>query len=125
MAQQQINLRISIAARVTLPPQVYDIEAPCIVSNAGLNNTFQKLLPKHVAEKSYFRALSAHLKPSWGCFQAFIGLNASKEELGLKPQNTYVFSDNSCGESFLNYMNSKREDAIAKKPPLLYITFPR
>ena len=66
--------------------QVYDIEAPCVVSNAGLKNTFQKLLPKNVAEKSYFDRLSKDLRPSWGTFQAFIGLNASKEELGLKPQ---------------------------------------
>ena len=95
------------------------------MSNAGLKNTFQKLLPKHVAEKSYFHALSARLKPSWGSMQAFIGLNASKEELGLKPQNTWYCLDNSCGESFLDYMNSKREDAVAKKPPLLFISFPR
>ena len=49
--------------------QVYDIEAPCVISNAGLKNTFQKLLPKNVAERSYFHKLSTQLRPSWGTFQ--------------------------------------------------------
>ena len=103
---------------------VYDIEAPCVVSNAGLKNTFHKLLPKNVAEKSYFHKLSAQLRPSWGTLQAFIGLNASKEELGLKPQNMWVSLDNSCGRSFSEYMNLKREDAVARRPPLMFVSFP-
>ena len=69
--------------------------------------------------------MSAQLRPSWGTFQAFIGLNASKEELGLKPQNTWVSLDNSCGKTFSEYMNLKRGDAVARKPPLMFISFPR
>ena len=34
--------------------QTYEIFAPKIVSNAGLDNTFNKLLPKEIAKKSYY-----------------------------------------------------------------------
>ncbi len=43
-----------------------------------------KLLPEPVAKKSYYRQLAEELKPSFGSQYAFIGLNASNEELGLK-----------------------------------------
>jgi all-trans-retinol 13,14-reductase len=65
---------------------VYDIKAKCVVSDAGLLNTFEKLLPRAVAEKSYFKAMTKELKPSCGSLCVFLGLNASNEELGLKAQ---------------------------------------
>ena len=32
----------------------YEIFAPMVISNAGMDNTFKKLLPKNIAEKSYY-----------------------------------------------------------------------
>ena len=34
--------------------ETFRIEAPAVVSSAGILNTFQNLLPKQVAQKSYF-----------------------------------------------------------------------
>jgi all-trans-retinol 13,14-reductase len=42
----------------------YDIKAPIIISSAGLHNTFKRLLPQEVANKSYFSKLVSDLKPS-------------------------------------------------------------
>jgi all-trans-retinol 13,14-reductase len=102
----------------------YDIEAPIIISSAGLHNTFKRLLPQEVANKSYFSKLVSDLKPSWGTMSAFVGLNASNEELKLKAQNCWAFSKDDCGESFVEYMDSPREEALTMQPPLCFISFP-
>ena len=69
---------------------VYDIPAPVVVSTAGLYNTFEKLLPKTVACRSYFNGMADKIGPSAGAIYAFIGLNASGEELNLPAENVHV-----------------------------------
>ena len=64
--------------------QSYKIEAPIVISSAGLYNTFQKLLPLEVIKKSYFTDLCDEMKPGVAVMSAFIGLNASNEDLKLK-----------------------------------------
>lgn len=61
----------------------YNLEAPVIVSTAGMYNTFYKLLPKEVASKSSFYPMPNKIGPSSGAVYAFIGLNASNKELCL------------------------------------------
>ncbi len=70
----------------------YEIRAKCVISDAGLYNTFMKLLPEPVAKKSYFRQLAEELRPSYGSQYAFIGLNASNEELGLKVRSWHLMT---------------------------------
>ena len=62
----------------------YKIVAPLVISSAGVYNTFQKLLPKQIADKSYFSGICKELKPGVAAMNIFIGLNASNEELNLK-----------------------------------------
>ena len=62
----------------------YKIEAPMVISSAGLYNTFERLLPPQVAEKSYFLDICKELKPGVAAMNIFLGLNASNEELNLK-----------------------------------------
>ena len=38
--------------RVNKGNEQYDLRAPCVISAAGAINTFKKLLPKDIAEKS-------------------------------------------------------------------------
>ena len=38
------------------------VRAPKIISGAGLYNTFQRLLPKQVASKSYYTDMCSSLK---------------------------------------------------------------
>ena len=56
----------------------HTIFAPIIISNAGLHNTFHKLLPKEIASKSiHFETLN-NFKPGVAAMSVFIGLNAWK-----------------------------------------------
>ena len=89
-------------------------------------NTFNKLVPSHIGDGSFFRELAKDLRPSCGSLCVFVGLNASNEELGLRAQNTWAFVDNDVGgEIFDGYMNTEdREGVMAKEPPLLFLSFP-
>ena len=78
--------------------ELYKIEAPLIISSAGIYNTFEKLLPPQVAESSYFSDICKQLKPAGAAMNVFLGLNASNEELNLKPHNIWAFTTNDTGK---------------------------
>ena len=80
--------------------ETYKIEAPMVISSAGLYNTFQKLLPPVIDEKSYFHGIGKQLKPAYAAMNVFLGFNASNEELGLKAQSIWAFTTNDSGMYF-------------------------
>ena len=53
--------------------ELYKIEAPMVISSAGLYNTFQRLLSPSVAEMSYFSTLCNQLKPAAAAMNVFLG----------------------------------------------------
>jgi hypothetical protein len=61
----------------------------------GIHNTFLDLLPENVAKKSPIWPLSNTMKPGIGCLSVFIGLRGTTEELGLKAENLWVFTESS------------------------------
>merc|ERR1712055_873822 len=63
--------------RVTKGSETQEIFAPMIISSAGLYNTFERLLPKEVANKSYYSQICKDLKPGIGAMNVFLGLNCS------------------------------------------------
>jgi len=102
----------------------YKIEAPLVISSAGVYNTFQRLLPQQVAEKSYFLDICKQLKPGVAAMNIFIGLNASNEELNLKAHNIWAFNTNDTQGSLVEYMEKDVEAALDAEIPLLFISFP-
>ena len=64
------------------------IEGGNIISNAGLYNTFQKLLQPTIARRSYYLKICKNLKPGNAAMNVFLGLNKNAEELGLQKQST-------------------------------------
>ena len=54
--------------------ELYKIEAPLVISSAGLYNTFERLLPPSVAELSYFSGLCKKLKPAKAAMNVFLGM---------------------------------------------------
>ena len=54
--------------------ELYKIEAPLVISSAGLHNTFERLLPPSVAELSYFSGLCKKLKPAKAAMNVFLGM---------------------------------------------------
>ena len=70
----------------------YDILAPIIISDAGIMNTFRKLLPQTVIRKySIKKQLLSHARNGLALMSVFIGLDGTKEELGLKASNVWLF----------------------------------
>jgi len=104
--------------------ELYKIEAPLVISSAGLYNTFQRLLPPTLAETSYFSDLCNQLKPAKAAMNVFLGLNASNEELNLKAQNIWAFTTNESGDTFDKYLDMDVEEAMDAKVPLMFISFP-
>jgi len=110
--------------RVSKGTETHDIYAPLIISSAGLYNTFQKLLPPHLAKKSYYSKICQELKPGVAAMNVFLGLNASAEELGLKRQNCWAFSTNNIDKDALDYFDLDVEKALDAEVPLLFVSFP-
>lgn len=110
--------------RVTKGTESIEILAPLVVSSAGLYNTFQKLLPKELAAKSYYTQICKDLKPGVAAMNIFLGLNKSKEELGLKRQNMWAFTSNDINKIGEDYFHLKVDDAMDAEVPLLFVSFP-
>ena len=71
---------------------VYDISAPLVISDAGIMNTFKKLLPQDFARKNFVkRNLLKTARNGMALMSIFIGLDGTKEELGLKASNVWMF----------------------------------
>ncbi|XP_075592723.1 all-trans-retinol 13,14-reductase [Balearica regulorum gibbericeps] len=100
-----------------------NIFAPVIISDAGLFNTYKRLLP---AEARALPEIQSQLRMAThgeGGFTVFVGLNGSKEELGLEPTNYFMYRGNDLDEIMNHYLASSREEA-AKNIPLLFVTCP-
>ncbi|XP_013411802.1 putative all-trans-retinol 13,14-reductase [Lingula anatina] len=101
-----------------------DITAPLIISDAGVFNTLNTLLPKEVAQKSTVFPYLPKLKNGWGGFNIFIGLKGTKEELGLKPSNVWAFTQSDLDGAFDEYVAKPAEEAAECDVPLMFISFP-
>lgn len=102
----------------------YKILAPVVISNAGIYNTFQSLLPKEISNGSYYTELLKNIEPGMTAISVFVGMDASNEELGLKAQNTWAFPTNDSMACFDSFINSDPESVLDMQSPLLFISFP-
>ena len=95
------------------------IKCDCVISSAGVDNTFNHLLPEDVAIKSGYRRRLTSVTPSMAHLGVYIGLKGTAEELGLPKTNFWIYPGN-------NY--DKAVDAFMDNPdapfPIVYISFP-
>ncbi|XP_064170345.1 all-trans-retinol 13,14-reductase-like isoform X1 [Anguilla rostrata] len=96
------------------------VHAPKVISNAGFFNTYQQLLPKELQALPAVQTQLSMMKNGLGGLSMFLGLNGTKEELDLKADNYWIFSENNLDEPVEAYMNGNREES-AKKIPLLFV----
>ena len=102
-----------------------EIRAPIVISNAGIINTYSKLLPPVIQEKYQLGSDLEQVKSGMGAMALFVGLKGSNEELGLKvASNTWAFTDLDLNDSFTRYVNGTPEDAEETGMPVIFITFP-
>ena len=93
--------------------------APTIISNAGVVNTFDQLLPSAVSEKLGYRQKVTALDHSMSHLGMYIGLKGTAEELQLPKTNLWIY---------LDQHHDKNVAAIRQDPsaplPLVYVSFP-
>ncbi|XP_013877958.1 all-trans-retinol 13,14-reductase isoform X2 [Austrofundulus limnaeus] len=99
------------------------IRAPMIVSDAGIFNTYEKLLPAELQALPAIQEQLSMVKHGDGGLSIFMGLNGTKEELGLKADNYWIFAENNLDKLLEDY-NSKAREQAAQKIPLLFVACP-
>ena len=102
----------------------FNLFAPMVLSDAGVFNTYQKLLPPEITPKIGMDSILKKVKPGLGLFSVFIGLDGTREELGLKPQNIWAFRSAKLDSVLQDYMSLDAEDARTADVPLLFLSFP-
>lgn len=101
-----------------------DISAPLVVSNAGMKNTFESLLPASFLRRSTVADILPGLNAGLACFQLFVGLRGSAEELGVEPQNWWCFTRPDLDASVDEFMKLTRDEAMESDVPLMFVSFP-
>ncbi|CAL8305182.1 unnamed protein product [Merluccius merluccius] len=100
-----------------------EVHAPVVISNAGIFNTFQKFLPKHIQDKPEIDAIVSRMRHGMGSFLVFVGLDGSKEDLGIVSTNFWMYKDNDL-DSLMERYSSLGRDQVLGNIPMMFITFP-
>jgi all-trans-retinol 13,14-reductase len=97
----------------------HEIRCGCVISSAGVDNTFNHLLPNRVAEQAGYRRLMDSVQPSVGHLGVYVGLNGTADEIGLPRTNYWIYPSNDYDGAL---------DAFLADPgapfPIVYISFP-
>ncbi|NXN99424.1 RETST reductase, partial [Rhinopomastus cyanomelas] len=100
-----------------------NIFAPIVISDAGIFNTYERLLPEQARALPEVQAQLRTVAHGEGGFTVFVGLKGSKEELGLEATNYFLYPGDDLDEATSRYLASSREEA-AKDIPVLFVTCP-
>ena len=95
------------------------IECACVISSAGVNNTFNGLLPADSVQKAGYKQLLERVKPSMAHLGIYIGLKESAEQLGLPKTNFWVYDSNDSDAAVERFMQDPQAPF-----PVVYISFP-
>ena len=95
------------------------IECDCVISSAGVDNTFNHLVPEGVAESCGYLECMAKVEPSVGHLGVYVGLKGTASELGLPRTNFWIYPSNDYDAAL---------DAFLADPdapfPIVYLSFP-
>lgn len=97
----------------------HKIMCPCVVSSAGVANTFNELLPENDATRGEYAEEMSHVRPSIGHLGVYIGLQGTAEELGLPRTNFWIYPTNDYDGAIEEFLQDK--DAPF---PVVYVSFP-
>ncbi|XP_068444593.1 all-trans-retinol 13,14-reductase-like [Clinocottus analis] len=100
-----------------------EVHAPVVISNAGIFNTFQKFLPQTAQHKPEVQSLLGLVRHGMGSFLVFVGLDGSKEELGIVSTNFWMYKDNDLDTLMERYSSLSTEQVLGNIP-MMFITFP-
>ena len=97
----------------------HHIDCPCVISSAGIGNTFSGLLPTDVVEESGYENLLETVRPSMAHLGVYIGLKETAQQLGLPKTNFWIYPGNDYDAALDRFLQDK--DAPF---PVVYISFP-
>ncbi|EAW99530.1 retinol saturase [Homo sapiens] len=103
--------------------ELVNIYCPIVVSNAGLFNTYEHLLPGNARCLPGVKQQLGTVRPGLGMTSVFICLRGTKEDLHLPSTNYYVYYDTDMDQAMERYVSMPREEA-AEHIPLLFFAFP-
>lgn len=95
------------------------IECDCVISSAGVDNTFNHLLPGDVAEKSGYKRHMRNVQPSSAHLGVYVGLQGTAEELELPRTNFWIYPSNDYDAAVEDF--ERNPDAPF---PVVYLSFP-
>jgi all-trans-retinol 13,14-reductase len=95
------------------------IRAPIVISDAGVSNTFGRLVPAEDAERAGLRADLDRVAPSIGHLCLYLGFEQTAEELGLPRHNLWIYPGEDHDASFAT--GTADPDAPL---PVAYVSFP-
>ncbi|XP_060043304.1 all-trans-retinol 13,14-reductase isoform X1 [Erinaceus europaeus] len=100
--------------------ELVNIHCPIVISDAGLFNTYEYLLPEYVRCLPGVKRQLKMVRPSLSMMSIFICLRGTKEELGLKSTNYYVYFDTDIDKAMNQYYSMPKEKAL-EHIPFLFI----
>ena len=95
------------------------IRAPVVISDAGVVNTFARLVPPDVAERTGLLDDLTRVTPSIGHLCLYLGFEETAEALDLPKHNLWIYPHEDHDRSF---RDSKADPEAAL--PMVYVSFP-
>lgn len=96
-----------------------DIFAPRVISNTGVFNTFEKLLPLEVSRRHGYTRQLKQVMPSIAHLGVYIGLKQTAAELNLPKTNFWIYPGTDHTEQLADFRKDPRAEF-----PAVYISFP-
>jgi all-trans-retinol 13,14-reductase len=95
------------------------IDCSCVISSAGTDNTFHRLLASDAVKNAGYGQLLTHVKPSMSHLGVYIGLKETAEALGLPKTNFWIYPGNDYDAAVDAFMDDPQAPF-----PVVYISFP-
>ncbi|WP_166254974.1 phytoene desaturase family protein [Marinobacter salicampi] len=97
-----------------------EVRAPLVISNAGVFNTFDKLLPETAPHHAFYQEKLKTVERSMASNCLYIGLQDTAENLKLPKTNFWIYPGADYEKQVSDFMAAPDETDI----PLTYISFP-
>nr|CAB3265527.1 all-trans-retinol 13,14-reductase [Phallusia mammillata] len=101
-----------------------EIKAPIVISDCGIYNTYQSLLPTNIKNQYGLFDDIQWVEKGLACFQIMVGLKGTSEDLDLEAKNYWIYTTEDVESEMKDYLNLSKEEAANAKIPLLFVSFP-
>jgi len=101
-----------------------EIFAPQIISNAGVFNTYQRLLPAETTSHFGYNEKLKKVEPSCTNIGLFIGLKGTSKSLALPKTNFWIYLDENHDKNINDFFQEASSENPNKPLPVIYISFP-